>query len=848
MVSLPKHVVLTDARLNAVYYFFIAVLVSVFVYRFVSGQWWLMEVVPKGRVYPWPEGMRNRANLEDVVADKLREPFCLEPDTYEYWWSEAWRFGPYSCLGLCSRGTTSRPPVSQGRSECMHPEEAYVREASDQMFFVTEFSDGLLDQEGLERFYFTPVVEALALGFEYIFDVSEQTAGDSFFSKTGDTSYASAVDTLTAVLDSKGRVVKVFKPPQPAGLTVSEIYALAEHALDDIRPIAGRNYWPNATGARLEGPAIRLAGMEVDIGISCYAGVDAAPADIDVGWDGPACTVSVNPTATGWTEREHLDIVDSQGSLRSRRLHGLRVRFNVGGSYKFWNPNAVLLNILSFIVFMSLPNMVLKFFCSHCLGHLSVLYTSAIYERFDLVQQTAGMAARLMSMKTAFHELEDAHGEGEKPGISRRRAREHLFDVMRYRKDVLDAHELGYFADCCFNTLVMSHKKVSSMRHLDGGVMQQVSGVWRRISRFISSVSSTTKPVHATDRITIDGFSVSHSSLERFTIDDCMLLFGTDRKLGILENFFLPGNIRACVHPKGNLGLVVSASGKLLTPSQSLSSACRSPASPEGGLSGVASHSAVSASSARQSGHTSRFDVRIKLLEAALDETRAEAAVQAEALLAVWHLARNISVIVRAAPSPESQRPFSSETPSAEPVLHASDTPVDTVDGHGWRSMGGDTMSEGPKALLSVKSEHGRTYPIMCKASDTVDDLKELMWAFSGADMDAQHFFYKGEELKHGQVLQDQIPLSTSDAVLNWIVTRRAATENPSASHCGMNMAAMASARAAGDTLTRPTLKVKAVGGQTYEVPWDAEESVQGLRERVLELTGLPLETMQVVV
>jgi len=267
----------------------------------------------------------------------------------------------------------------------------------------------------------------------------------------------------------------------------------------------------------------------------------------------------------------------------------------------------------------------------------------------------------------------------------------------------------------------------------------------------------------------------------------------------------------------------------------------------DGGPSGVAPQSAASASSARQSTHTSRLDARIKFLEAALDETRAEVAVQAEALLAVWNLARNLSVLVGAAPRPESQRPLRSETPSAEPILHASDTPIDIVDGHGWRSMGGDTMSDGSKALLYVKSEHGRTYPINCKPSDTVEDLKKLMWAFSGADMDAQQFFYKGEELKHGQVLQDHIPLSTSDAVLNWNVRRRAATENPSASHRGMNMAAMASARAAGVTHTSPMLKLKSVGGQTYEVPWDEEESVQVLKERLDKLTGLSLEQMQVI-
>merc|ERR1712032_1744077 len=93
------------------------------------------------------------------------------------------------------------------------------------------------------------------------------------------------------------------------------------------------------------------------------------------------------------------------GSYRTRYSYGVSVHVHASGSFHFFDYNAMLLVISSSIVFLSLPNTIMRFIALFFVGGLSRIYTSVACETFDLVKRLHCVCARLLGYKEWFHSL-----------------------------------------------------------------------------------------------------------------------------------------------------------------------------------------------------------------------------------------------------------------------------------------------------------------------------------------------------------------------------------------------------------------------------------------------------------
>mmetsp|Transcript_160317 Transcript_160317/g.307640 ORF Transcript_160317/g.307640 Transcript_160317/m.307640 type:complete len:893 (-) Transcript_160317:50-2728(-) len=570
MLVLPKFVRFTNWKLNAIYYVLCSVMFFVLLIRFFASGHHLMEVTPRGRVSPWAEGY-SEVEHEQIMAvfnQSLVKDFCTNPGLFEYWYDAVgvWKYGPHRCLPPCPPGI-----LGVSRDTCMHMSETQFQDAPDEVFFVTEFGEKYPDSDLDFRYYFAGTTEALSVAFDYFFHVYDSGFWSSRsygWEEKHERRYSSGKDILTIVIDKEGEPVQVLKPPGPILLTVPEMLKLAGKSFDNIQPESGPN--KKAGAAFPSGPLARISGLELRISLSCY---NSPPISINEDWDGPACLARVHPTSTYWAWKHTRELVKDDGSMRHRRYHGLRVRFEVAGSYDFWDFNNIFLNIASFIVFMGLPAKFMLFVCLYLLGHISVMYRQAIYERVDILDQCAGMAARLMSMSAAFVELGDVSGEDgvQAHGISRGRVKERLQRVVQHRNDVLSEKEVEHVVDCCFHTMVSYHHESKGGLPLEMNVRRwraNLDQMGNMAKRAKISIVGNDKPVEASEVITIDDFSVAHSSIEHFTFQSFLELFNKGRKTTFLERFFMPLKIRTCLENAERHALLRGLSGHSFDASQ----------------------------------------------------------------------------------------------------------------------------------------------------------------------------------------------------------------------------------------------------------------------------------------
>lgn len=524
VLILPKYVEIADLRLRFIYYAMVTIVIVCLGCRFFINKMWAREVIPLGYAGAWPDGLGDTA----LLTAASEQEFCKKASSFEYWWDESsqFRYGPHSCVQPCGSPALAKP--------CIFAQEAFIQETPDQIFFATEFTEEVFGVNASRKSYLVPFEDAMQVGISYFFEMDQPNA---FSSSSNDaeekTSYSSNLDILTVLVDSNHEQLRVFRPPQPITLNISDVLRLAGRSLDDIQEQSGPNRRPDAVPPYSKGPLTRISGVELKVVLSCYRDVHNMPQTMDLEWQGPVCQMSVESTSAWWVFAKKTENID--GTVRTRSFHGIRLRFVVTGSYIFLDINSILQSIVSVLVFVTIPQKVILFIMVWLLGHLSNIYRSMIYEEVDLLQQCTGMATRLLSMSAAFNELEDVDS-GDRSGISRERLHSQLVEIMRHRSDVLDEAEIEGFVYCIYHQM-LTKRKNEKLEQQESN-LNLVSQLMRQASRQLQ-----THRVEA-DLITIDDFSAAHASIERFSFQDCVKLFDKDRGTCCIERFFTPWNIK----------------------------------------------------------------------------------------------------------------------------------------------------------------------------------------------------------------------------------------------------------------------------------------------------------------
>lgn len=539
-VRFPKYVEIVNPALTVLYWIILALAILAVCANLIMERGWVdkVQIGQYIQVTLWVESPETLQSQYDELITNTHT--CRHPESFDYWWDSAGneRYEGYQCVQLCPPNVTSLT--------CLTRNELFdVQSNPASAFLPTEYQDRYWAEPGRTRpppsnsIVMAP--ELLSLGLMYNFEVPAPS-WMSFVRRV--TSYKGAsgglasgdFSKITSVfLDSKDEVFKILAPEASLKLTLSEILTLAGEPdlLDQQQPLAGRNMKPGGFGV---GPYFRISGLELELKVECYwpwetyIGISE---EIDP--DSYLCAIRVALKPVGWVLSTHLQHLDG-GVLRYRRFHGIRIVASTGGIFEFGDYNKLYQNLVSIVVVLSLPKQVLLFITAYLLGHMSVLYKRVIIERFNLLEQVAGMTTRLMSSSVTFVQLEDVERITDKledeGGISKKRMSERLHRVLQRQKAKLDQDEVDTFVSFCFKQVSAG---LENLRGSDVGPLVRCLQPCRKKGK-----GEKVEDKNDDAYINIECFSDAYTSNEEISFASIIELFDKQRKIGILESLFMP--------------------------------------------------------------------------------------------------------------------------------------------------------------------------------------------------------------------------------------------------------------------------------------------------------------------
>lgn len=552
---IPKHVELNNFRLTILFNFLQMTTLLLLSARFFEARLWVRHLPIHHRMSAdllvKPSSFDR---LSEVWSEKEGGAVCSSPRDFDFSWG-GFVFAGHECLAPCG--------VAGGRAwpRCVHEMETHRREAEDQVFFVTQFEERRATADGgfTSSFAFVPLEEAHTMSLSYGYSVPYPWWPSSFsasqlqgkmptrevLSARSDGSRGGNGDILTILLGSHGEVRRWIEPQPTLDISLPELLEMA-----------------GASGAidtqNSEGGLGRITGLNIDIHIECFQSqAESLPGRED--WIGPTCYARAerNPTKP-WAAWDNIEALGSDGTVRQRLHHGVRVRVIMEGHVDVFDANSLFLQLTASLVFLSLPRQFMYFFINYAVGHLSTIYRGVLIEPFDVQMECARLTARLMSNSVTFAELEDVKPEaGKDVGcISRARVDEQLREVLRYRGSTLDDAEIAGVVHFCHEAVMHGEtlcRRVKPLSQLRGAILERVHT--QKISDLsggnidLAAEPDTRHDDKAPARndpgvITIDGFSMCCAASSQLEFESFVRLFDKDRGVTILEQFFLPPKLR----------------------------------------------------------------------------------------------------------------------------------------------------------------------------------------------------------------------------------------------------------------------------------------------------------------
>jgi len=470
---------------------------------------------------------------------------CDVRGLYDYQYDPAgeWLYFNHTCARICA-SFASGPDCFLGTE--------LVQESFNDILFVTEIKQTIYEQATDGRTlsssssrYWTPVEDAYSFNLGYSFHVPEHEvktmnnlwSAEEFIG-------SSALDTYTVVLDADGERRRVVPPASNnLAFTVKELLQLANKQdwLDSEQPGLGRNYKEDAT--KPLGPIGRLTGVQINLRVRCYNPVNVPAVARIKGYYGPVCTLQVAPAADGWVWRRVTDAL--HGRTRHVLYHGVLVHVESDGALRTLDLSALISFLVESVVLLQMPASFFRFLATRCLGDLSRIYEGVLDQRFSLAQHVASSAMYLLSCSTSFSQIADAPAGLSLPEMSTRVANT-LADFHE-----LSSAELKAFVLFCFTIALdvrhnryTNYRKASSLKKKVFHQFHKLRGGTNKYES-LDEYGTEHEVEHIMDKhIGSGAFVIAASIQQKVAIDHVVRLFDKDRKIGLLEKFFLPRWIR----------------------------------------------------------------------------------------------------------------------------------------------------------------------------------------------------------------------------------------------------------------------------------------------------------------
>jgi len=467
-VTLPRKVFIENHRLVYLQLFLQAGVVAWLIYQILSGEYfWNIKVIPGGRVESFPSESHVEAYFEAGVREMRGSAAICDParsSRYNYAFKDTVAidsgagdatFNTNNFTGMkCTQLPLYEAFVDEVQSLFIptYFEEAFVISnltADDQ-------SDGLCHVEcetlgacpedpqlALPTFRWSGLLSPVTLdcicqcfsrGRYFVAGVGSLSISVSpaAWVKTpaGEVRHYDNVPTFVRDRHSKNIIRRIDSDTNsdPVTITVDELLHLDAKTLDTLAV----NTFPNsiADDSVSRFPRVRLTGATVKVNMAYHNAGDPEYIDSVPGGVVNYIEVTVSPQWVGRTflDYEHLmtEARDSGSLVRQRSMNGIRVEFQIGGSFSFLDVLKVFTYLANLIVYMALPNMLTALITRYLLGPLSVLYYNAQVLVVSMKMMYTGILARSLEALEMYHSmLERQERDRENEAIAQRSQESH---------------------------------------------------------------------------------------------------------------------------------------------------------------------------------------------------------------------------------------------------------------------------------------------------------------------------------------------------------------------------------------------------------------------------------------
>lgn len=448
MVYFIKHVDIPSPRLNALYFALVCIWLAVLVWISLNFDMY-HRYVPVGpdiwtRIYVESTefSITSFQSLKEGFAKMKQEDFCTNP-SHDFWWDNEgrWTYENFTCLDLCDR------TAAKSGDGCISRHDIVRDVTSSSITFVTEI-DKIPYDGSKQTSHFVPWdPDDMTFMFYYGTRTRDLSWFSAYRTEKEIQSHASYSDILTVVLNHKGEEVEVKEPSAAQYWTISKVLSLAAEnlKLDDPTPGGAKNY-KSDPGQPTVTP--RVSGLNIKASLDCYT---FPPTHKD--WsrkNGPVCYLRFDAVFGPWN-----------GDLTSRGTHdefyhGLHIFIAKGGIFAYPSFSEAVNCIVDFVVLISLPKLIVFLIATYLLGRTSKIYSQAMTTRFDIFEEAAAAASRLMTYSVDFKRF-----AGESScSISKQTVAEQLTSAMSVELQNRDmqSSEMMALVNFCYQAMLKMEK------------------------------------------------------------------------------------------------------------------------------------------------------------------------------------------------------------------------------------------------------------------------------------------------------------------------------------------------------------------------------------------------------
>ncbi|CAK0845532.1 unnamed protein product [Prorocentrum cordatum] len=396
----------------------------------------------------WDDTLESDYNAADR-AD-WTSTVCTNTESYDYVYSDSWRYGGYSC----HTPTKSERLMRVGDKDMYFP-TSYEETHTSQIPIpssgnCTDTDIGKFCIDGWKkkvttcecsdsRYYLVTGVDALRVGFIHGYTVgaaheqlanyqgsaqqSDQTCGSSGSNRCeADSSSGSETREMRTVLvlkrpDGEEELLGYKDAPDDVAVSLHDVLIASGLSLDshvqtkenllscltreDIREEPCR---PDVHKL----PRVRQVGMEMDIHLD-YSNQYHYPKlpceNCLEGHVGPVCKATIEVTPS-WQSRPQTDCrqgdVEGSTDCWSRYAYGIHITWRSTGKFGYTDPVYVMVTLAAALVYLAIPLVVIEYLTLYFLGMQSTMYRKASRDVVTLQSQLSDLLYRMVSSHAVF--------------------------------------------------------------------------------------------------------------------------------------------------------------------------------------------------------------------------------------------------------------------------------------------------------------------------------------------------------------------------------------------------------------------------------------------------------------